>query len=116
MTVSGLASGETISLYSDSQCANEIVSGASGTVDLSSTFLPLGKSNIYYKTSDNLACSKNYFAFSRTLIRSTKGDRIGAGSSHACTLNSDGEVLCWGNGTYLQLGNDGNTDKDHLSW
>ena len=92
--VSELGSGVSISLYSDSLCANEISSSSTSTVDLSSS--PLGDYDIYYKTSDNPVCSKNSFAFSRRLTRSTKGDRISAGDEHTCAVDNRWKGLLLG--------------------
>ena len=39
--------------------------------------------------------------------------QISSGNLHTCALKSDGGVLCWGDGSYGQLGNDGTADKDH---
>ena len=38
---------------------------------------------------------------------------MAAGLVHTCALKSSGEVLCWGRGTYGELGNGETTDKDH---
>ena len=37
--------------------------------------------------------------------------QISAGYGHACALNSDGEVLCWGNGWNGRLGNNSTDDQ-----
>ena len=37
----------------------------------------------------------------------------GSGFSHTCALTNSGNVKCWGLGIYGQLGNNGNTTKNH---
>ena len=36
-----------------------------------------------------------------------------SGRDHTCALKSNGELLCWGLGTYGRLGNDGTARTDH---
>ena len=39
--------------------------------------------------------------------------QIGAGDYHTCALKSNGGVVCWGNGTLGELGNDASIHRDH---
>ena len=38
---------------------------------------------------------------------------IMAGGAFTCALKSDGRIVCWGNGFYGKLGNNGTSNKDH---
>ena len=39
--------------------------------------------------------------------------QIVTGATHTCALNSDGEILCWGDGEHGRLGNDAEDNTDH---
>ena len=39
--------------------------------------------------------------------------QISSGSEHACALNSDGQVMCWGRGLHGRLGNSAVVDSNY---
>ena len=112
--ISGIVVGDTIRIYTDASCINEVGSktkGGSGTtVNIISTPLTEALHNFYATSEDSAgnksACSTATVAYeydSSYVVEEQFTDLAVAGE-HTCGLTNSGNTFCWGNNDDYQIG------------
>ena len=101
-----------LSFYSDQYCT-QALDHTSNANPATIRNLPFGEHHIYFKRGARSLCYDSELILSKNSPTPTTRQKISAGYEHTCAINDDGEVLCWGAGSYGRLGDNTTADKDH---
>ena len=115
--VDGMDIGDTVQLFSDASCSLNIsqnITATSENIDIVVDLVIPKVYTMYAKRMDGpnneSDCSSHIVV---SLLPIVKLSQISSGDFHTCVLTASGGVKCWGYGYYGQLGNGGNSQKNH---